>query len=915
MKFNRKRQEPTPSPILQPSSEEEENNTIPPEHHDEIYDYYFNELIPALLSAFPILMHRLFLDSKAQISLWIGSAYHFFLPGWTFPQQPYQIGGGGGEALHQRIALKLAQLWERAPPSEELTAPLHQLLKNFDLNGDGEISASELVNMTELVAILQNNTQQLLKYQREIQQSAKVQTFWVWLSREWPLLDWKLGVLLWRSFGGVLLVLAVLSIVPGRLHSLSGKILRWPILLMTYLIIAVELMVYIWIRLGIRLAETLIANPNHRQLRRKMAQAESYPDWYQYAAALDLSQRRDRWQKHNDVATGYIYNWQLIEQLIKDLKEARAKKDPLLALAVLRQCTRKNIGGVMSEDLFSYTNTGEPKYIVSEFIDEVTTTLNWITDDAVDGMGDRKRANSSDTSSSSISKYNKNLHQKIVDEKDKIWKSIESWATLNFDHSKNESEDHHKTNDRRPSNGSTDTIPLSESAANSYAAAASAAANNTMTSKKRQHHVLQLQEFLKAARAAYGRTALCLSGGAAMGCYHFGHLYGLMECDALPHIISGTSAGSAIAALVCTRTNEEIKRDLNPETVASKMQFFTRPWSERFKSLWKNGHMFAYDDWHKMAQWFSSDLTFQEAYEKTGRVMCITLASTTKKASPILLNHLNAPNITIASAVVASAAVPGFVAPVRLTMKDSDGNIISAGDEEYFDGSILHDIPIAGLAEMLNCQFFIACQVNPHIVPFFFNSKGAVGQPSRWSSGEQAWSWRGGFLLAALELYLKNDMKAKFIFLNDLEAAVGFTSTMMTQQFHGSTTIVPHVQFWDYFRLFSDPDPQMIERCMQIGSVAAYQHAAMIRSHYCISDTLEDCIARLGHRDSNGVKSYKPSRRASFETNEQISNAVAHLHRPTSFDPKKMPEVISAALEMRLAESDSSSDMSEDNSL
>lgn len=41
---------------------------------------------------------------------------------------------------------------------------------------------------------------------------------------------------------------------------------------------------------------------------------------------------------------------------------------------------------------------------------------------------------------------------------------------------------------------------------------------------------------------------------------------------------------------------------------------------------------------------------------------------------------------------------------------------------------------------------------------------------------------RGGFLLSALELYLKNDMKAKCVFLNDLEAAVGFTSTMMTQQ-------------------------------------------------------------------------------------------------------------------------------------
>ena len=70
-------------------------------------------------------------------------------------------------------------------------------------------------------------------------------------------------------------------------------------------------------------------------------------------------------------------------------------------------------------------------------------------------------------------------------------------------------------------------------------------------------------------------------------------------------------------------------------------------------------------------------------------------------------------------------------------------------------GSIRSDIPISGLAEMLNCQFFIVSQCNPHIVPFFFNPKGGVGRPSRWSSGEQEHSWRGGFLLAALEMYLK----------------------------------------------------------------------------------------------------------------------------------------------------------------
>jgi predicted acylesterase/phospholipase RssA len=205
----------------------------------------------------------------------------------------------------------------------------------------------------------------------------------------------------------------------------------------------------------------------------------------------------------------------------------------------------------------------------------------------------------------------------------------------------------------------------------------------------------------------------------------------------------------------------------------------------------------------KKSRFTCGDLTFEEAYKKTGRIFCITLSSTTKKAPPVLINYISAPNVTIASAVIASAAVPGFVSPVRLQIKDPDGTVRSAGEETYFDGSIEQDIPINGLAEMLNCQFFVACQCNPHVVPFFFNAKGGVGRPSRWSSGNQEASWRGGFLLAALEMYLKNDMKAKLIFLNDLEAAVGFTSTMMTQEFVGSTTIVPEVQLRDFLTVSS----------------------------------------------------------------------------------------------------------------
>jgi len=182
-----------------------------------------------------------------------------------------------------------------------------------------------------------------------------------------------------------------------------------------------------------------------------------------------------------------------------------------------------------------------------------------------------------------------------------------------------------------------------------------------------------------------------------------------------------------------------------------------------------------------------------------------------------------------------------------LEVKSPDGKVSYQGDEDelYWDGSIDQDIPTSGLAEMLNCQFFVVAQCNPHIVPFFFNCRGGVGRPTRWSSGDREEAWRGGFLLSALELYLKNDMKSKFQFLSDIEAAVSFTANLMTQQFVGSTTIVPQVTFWDYFRLFTNPTQDDLVQYSQAGSIAAYEHCDMIKSHYHIANALDECLRKL----------------------------------------------------------------------
>eukprot|EP00586_Coscinodiscus_wailesii_P022114 CAMPEP_0172500758 /NCGR_PEP_ID=MMETSP1066-20121228/142682_1 /TAXON_ID=671091 /ORGANISM="Coscinodiscus wailesii, Strain CCMP2513" /LENGTH=312 /DNA_ID=CAMNT_0013275177 /DNA_START=142 /DNA_END=1077 /DNA_ORIENTATION=- len=63
--------------------------------------------------------------------------------------------------------------------------------------------------------------------------------------------------------------------------------------------------------------------------------------------------------------------------------------------------------------------------------------------------------------------------------------------------------------------------------------------------------------FFNETRHSYGRTALMVSGGAALGFYHVGVVKTLMENGLMPRVLSGASAGSIVCAMIATRTNEE----------------------------------------------------------------------------------------------------------------------------------------------------------------------------------------------------------------------------------------------------------------------------------------------------------------------------------------------------------------------
>jgi len=104
-------------------------------------------------------------------------------------------------------------------------------------------------------------------------------------------------------------------------------------------------------------------------------------------------------------------------------------------------------------------------------------------------------------------------------------------------------------------------------------------------------------------------------------------------------------------------------------------------------------------------------------------------------------------------------------------------------------------------------------------------------------------------------------MRAKFSFLRDVEAAKGFHANLFSQStYSGSTTIVPQVALIDYFKLFVNQNISDLERYFQGGTVAAYQHIAMIRLHYRIANALDECLAEL--ELSDGTTSSNPRRRS-----------------------------------------------------
>jgi len=285
---------------------------------ESVYDFYRQQLFPALVASVPMLARRLLNDLRANAVSVSRKAIDFLKPSWVAEN---------------------AKRMTTAFPKANHTAVVEVITRYFD-------AIKEIPEESGLTRIDISRAKEHLHHLEELVVKAMTSagpTGFHWFQQAWPMMDWKVGVFLWRSCGGILFLIGIATIVPGRLHGVSGRILRWPILGITYLLIAVEFVVYVIIRLFIRVAETLVANPKHRKWRQQMAVANSYSSWYQIAKQLDHSKGRDKWQRNVEDETIMRYDWAYIKELIVDLRAARHANDAVFGLAVLSQCSRKNV--------------------------------------------------------------------------------------------------------------------------------------------------------------------------------------------------------------------------------------------------------------------------------------------------------------------------------------------------------------------------------------------------------------------------------------------------------------------------------------------------------------------------------------------------------------------------------------------
>ena len=374
----------------------------------------------------------------------------------------------------------------------------------------------------------------------------------------------------------------------------------------------------------------------------------------------------------------------------------------------------------------------------------------------------------------------------------------------------------------------------------------------------------QKMDFFYRANICFGRSALMLSGGGVLGFLHLGVVNVLLEQGLLPRVISGSSAGAMVAGVLACHTDEEMVAIRDPVMLRNEASqdvgFFRR-------LLTGGGPSISLEDLEQLIERLVPDMTFEEAYAKTGRQVSITIAPAEPHQRSRLLNAITSPNVYIRSAVMASCAVPGVFPAVMLMARNVHGEPQPyLPGRRWIDGSVADDLPAKRLSRLFGTNHHIVSMVNPIATAFIPKDE------DRGALLKAAGSLGVGMGRELLNFYRglaqsRGDNWPRFnMMMHGLHA-------LMDQEYTGDINIMPSFRLANPLRLLSHIDEQELVDIIEHGERACFEKVESIRRCTQISRTLESILYRFEYGDlrPDPAKARKPrsSRRRPAPTKAQ----------------------------------------------
>ena len=242
------------------------------------------------------------------------------------------------------------------------------------------------------------------------------------------------------------------------------------------------------------------------------------------------------------------------------------------------------------------------------------------------------------------------------------------------------------------------------------------------------------------------------------------------------------------------------------------------------------------------------DMTFQEAFEQTGRQLNISIAPAETHQKSRLLNAITSPNVFIREAVMASGAVPGVYPPVTLAARNHLGEKQAyLPSRKWVDGSVSDDMPAKRLARLYGVNHYIVSQTNPHVIPFVNDGKRRQDALSliRAASVKTARAW---YNVGATTLEKPLSLSPALTRYNNIALSI------INQDYVGDINILPSTRFFNPFKLLAYRSVEEVMELISTGERATWPKIEMIRVQTKISRTLDTIMAGFEEKHVQHVK-------------------------------------------------------------